>query len=106
VWIWLNSPNSNLGGERPIELLANGKQERVVWAIELIGDAVFPAPGARGQAENETEGGADVTESHQAKGVTIVPDGTTDEEMDIYRTGGEIPIRASDAANGPADFDG
>lgn len=47
VWIWLNSPNSNLGGERPIELLANGKQERVVWAIERIGDAVFPAPGAR-----------------------------------------------------------
>ena len=36
VWIWLSSPNRNLGNERPIDLLAAGKQERVVREIERI----------------------------------------------------------------------
>lgn len=36
VWIWLASPNRNLGNERPIDLLAAGKQERVVREIERI----------------------------------------------------------------------
>lgn len=36
VWIWLASPNANLGNERPVDLLANGQTERVIREIERI----------------------------------------------------------------------
>ncbi|HEY9417905.1 MAG TPA: MbcA/ParS/Xre antitoxin family protein [Pseudonocardia sp.] len=36
VWVWMASPNRNLGNERPIDLLANGKQERVIREIERL----------------------------------------------------------------------
>lgn len=36
VWIWLSSPNRNLGNERPIDLLAAGQSARVIREIERI----------------------------------------------------------------------
>lgn len=44
--------------------------------------------------------GLEMVSSEPAKGVTIVPDGSTSDQ-----TSGPV-VSASDAANGPPDFDG
>lgn len=36
VGIWMNSPNRNLGGERPIDLVRRGEAERVLAEADRL----------------------------------------------------------------------
>lgn len=57
VWIWLSSPNRNLGNERPIDLLAAGKSERVIREIGRIDPYWESAPTEPVAPTHDTESG-------------------------------------------------